>query len=163
MGVLSKLANTPGVSTVTGDIVGRTTHNHGAGMAADAAVETVAYGGNVLKGGLAAHAGTTAFGLGNNLGSRLAGVRTDDDAERELQRQGNQSYGENLMENGLWDPGGGLDRTATAVGKLPGDLYNAYKDAQKTKQMEIKRKMSRPMSEEYQSNVNQLQGLLGRS
>ena len=166
MGLLSQLgraAHLPGVSTVSGEIVGKGLHNHPAGMAADTAIETFANGGNLLKGGMAAYAGTTAYGVGHKLGERLAGERTDEDAERELQRQGNQSYGQNLMENGLWDTGGGIDRTATAVGKLPEDVYNAYKDSQKTQQMETKRKMSRPMSEGYKQNVNQLQGLMSRS
>ena len=69
----------------------------------------------------------------------------------------------NLYDNVIADPGGGLDRLQTETRGAIGDAYGAYQDKQKTQQMDPNRRLSRPMSQGYKQNVNQLQGLMSRS
>jgi|5_EtaG_2_1085323.scaffolds.fasta_scaffold01302_4 hypothetical protein len=134
--------------------------------------------GNIAKaagsGAAEAYLGHAAFDSGLTLGQRLGGAlpfmgaegyRTDADAEKELQRQGGQTFMQNLGENFLYEPGKGLDRLQTAVRKLPGDLYQMQKDAQKTKDMEFQQRARRGAAAmnkpEYGDNIRMLQGLMG--
>lgn len=130
------------------------------GHAADAAKEFTHAGGG-LKGGGAAYGGHVVADGALHLGKRLAGRVNSKDIEAANRKQTNQSYGGNVLQN-LASPGKAMDQMQQAWRGMARDVQGAYDSAQKTKQMETKRKMSRPMSEGYKSNVNQLQGLLGR-
>ena len=164
----SAVANAPASGSVVGEIgndFGGGVAASAAGTAADIAIDgaagalsktgTLASG---LRGGIYGHA---AFSAGNILGQRMGGHRIDDDAEKENRERAGQTTLENFKEFAL-DPGRTVDRLQTGARKMVGEIGDAYDSHQKTKQMETNRRLSRPMSEGYKSNVNQLQGLLGR-
>jgi hypothetical protein len=130
------------------------------GHAADAAHEFTHAGGG-LRGGAAAYGGHVVADGALHAGKRLSGSVTNEDIAKANTKQTNQSYGTNVLQN-LASPGKAMDQMQQAWRGMASDVQDAYNNAQKTKQMKIKRKTSRPMSEGYKSNVNQLQGLLGR-
>ena len=130
------------------------------GHAADAAKE-FSHGGGGLKGGAAAYGGHVVADGALHLGKRMAGRVNNKDIAAANTKQTNQSYVGNVLQN-LASPGKAMDQMQQGWRGMAKDVQGAYDASQKTKQMEINRKMSRPMSEGYKSNVNQLQGLLGR-
>ena len=130
------------------------------GHAADAAKE-FSHAGGGLKGGAAAYGGHVVADGAIHLGKRLAGRVNNKDIAAANTKQTNQSYGGNVLQN-LASPGKAIDQMQQGWRGMAKDVQGAYDASQKTQQMETNRKMSRPMSEGYKSNVNQLQGLLGR-
>lgn len=111
-----------------------------------------------LKGGILGHA---AFSAGQTVGERLGGTRTDATVDAENRAKADQSFGQNVGEFML-APGQTVDRLQTGARKMVGEVGDAYDSHQKTQQMETNRRMSRPMSAGYKSNVNYLQGLMSR-
>jgi hypothetical protein len=130
------------------------------GHAADAAKE-FSHAGGGLKGGAAAYGGHVVADGALHLGKRMAGRVNNKDIAAANTKQTNQSYGGNVLQN-LASPGKAMDQMQQGWRGMAKDVQGAYDASQKTQQMETNRKMSRPMSEGYKSNVNQLQGLLGR-
>ena len=171
--IAGKGALTTAITPASGSVAGEVGNAAGGGPAASiaGAVADVGVDGaagalsktGTLGGGLATgYLGHAAFGAGQALGQRLGGTRTDATVDAENRRQANQSLLQNAGENVLANPGAGLDRLQTEARGLVKDGYSAYQDSQKTQQMETNRRMSRPMSEGYKSNVNNLQGLMSR-
>ena len=130
------------------------------GHAADAAKE-FSHAGGGLKGGAAAYGGHVVADGAIHLGKRLAGRVNNEDIAAANTKQTNQSYVGNVLQN-LASPGKAIDQMQQGWRGMAKDVQGAYDASQKTQQMETNRKMSRPMSEGYKSNINQLQGLLGR-
>ena len=130
------------------------------GHAADAAKE-FSHAGGGLKGGAAAYGGHVVADGAIHLGKRLAGRVNNKDIAAANTKQTNQSYGGNVLQN-LASPGKAIDQMQQGWRGMANDVQGAYDASQKTQQMETNRKMSRPMSEGYKQNVNQLQGLMSR-
>jgi len=162
------VANAPASGSVVGEAAkaaGGGTAAGAAGTAADigidGAVGALSKTGTAAGGLSAGILGHGAFSAGQTVGERLGGTRTDATVDAENRAKAGQSVLENVGEFML-APGQTVDRLQTGARKMVGEVGDAYDNHQKAKQMEINRQMSRPMSEEYKSNVNQLQGLLGR-
>ena len=130
------------------------------GHAADAAHEFTHAGGG-LRGGAAAYGGHVVADGAIHAGKRLAGSVTNKDIAKANTKQTNQSYGTNVLQN-LASPGKAMDQMQQAWRGMASDVQGAYDNHQKTKQMETNRRLSRPMSQGYKQNVNQLQGLMSR-
>ena len=131
------------------------------GHAADAAKEFTHAGGG-LRGGAAAYGGNVVADSALHAGKRLAGTYTNKDIAKANTKQTHQGYGTNVLEN-LASHGKAMDQLQQGWRGMARDVQGAYDSSQKTKQMETKRNMSRPMSQGYKQNVNQLQGLMSRS
>jgi hypothetical protein len=170
----AKLGVNAAAAPASGSVAGEVGNAAGGGPAAsvagavadvgiDGAVGALSKTGTLGRGLGVGYLGHTAFGAGKSLGDRIAGTKTDATVDAENQNQlHNQTWQRNLYDNVIADPGGGLDRLQTETRGAIGDAYGAYQDKQKTQQMETNRRMSRPMSEGYKSNVNNLQGLMSR-
>ena len=169
--LLGGLAKAPASGSVSGEVGGAATASplvSAAGAVADIGVDAASgamTAGKTLGGGIATgYLGHAAFGAGQAVGERLAGTRTDATVDAENQDQlHNGTWQSNTWNNVFANPGKGLDRLQTETRGAISDGMQAREDAQKTQQMETKRRMSRPMSEGYKKNVNQLQGLMSRS
>ncbi len=163
-----KTALTPASGSVAGE-VGNAFGGGSLASAAGAAVDIGIDGavGALSKTGTAAGGLSTgilghgAFSAGQTVGERLGGTRTDATVDAENRAKAGQSFGQNVWEFTV-APGQTVDRLQTGARKMVGEVGDAYDSHQKTKQMEINRRMSRPMSEGYKSNVNYLQGLMSR-
>ena len=130
------------------------------GHAADAAKE-FSHAGGGLKGGAAAYGGHVVADGALHLGKRMAGRVNNKDIAAANTKQTNQSYGGNVLQN-LASPGKAMDQMQQGWRGMAKDVQGAYDASQKTQRMETNRRMSRPMSEGYKNNVNQLQGLMSR-
>ena len=175
MGLLGSLAKAGGkaaLAPASGSVVGEVGAASGGGkfvsaggaiadVAADGAAGALSKTGTLAGGLQAGILGHGAFSAGQTIGERLGGTRTDATVDAENRAKAGQSVGENVGEFML-APGQTVDRLQTGARKMVGEVGDAYEMQQKTKQMETNRRLSRPMSEEHKSNVNQLQGLLGR-
>ena len=170
----AKLGVNAAVAPASGSVAGEVGNAAGGGPAAsavgaigdiaiDGAAGALSKTGTVGRGLGVGYLGHTAFGAGKSLGDRIVGTKTDATVDAENQNQlHNQTWQRNLHDNLIADPGAGLDRLQTEARGLVKDTYGASQDSKKTQKMETNRRMSRPMSEGYKSNVNQLQGLMSR-
>lgn len=164
----SKAALSPASGSVVGEVgksFGGGPYASAAGAAADIGIDGAAGAmskAGTISGGLSTGVlGHAAFSAGQTLGERMGGTRTDTTVDAENRAKAGQSFAQNVGEFML-SPGQTVDRLQTGARKMVGEIGDAYGSHQKTKQMETNRRMSRPMSQGYKQNVNQLQGLMSR-
>lgn len=165
----SKVATAPASGSVTGEVgnvSGAGPAASVAGAVADIGIDGAAGAmskAGTLSGGLSTGLlGHGAFSVGQTVGERLGGTRTDATVDAENRAKAGQSFAQNVGEFAL-APGQTVDRLQTGWRGMAKDVQGAYDASQKTQQMETNRRLSRPMSEGYKQNVNQLQGLMSRS
>ena len=153
----SKVATAPASGSIAGEVGNAAGGGPAASVAGavadvgiDGAVGALSKTGTLGRGLGVGYLGHTAFGAGKSLGDRIVGTKNDATVDAENQNQ---------LHNQTWQ----RNRLQTETRGAIGDAYGAYQDKQKTQQMDTNRRLSRPMSQGYKQNVNQLQGLMSRS
>lgn len=158
---LNQAVNNPAVNSAAAEGGQQALHNNavGNGLTAGGVVQGMAKG---AKGGVAAYGGTVALDAAHQLGQHMTGKRTMQDVENDNRRQANQGYNQNVAEN-LFSPGKAMFQMGKEYTGMAHDAQQAYNDSQKTQQMQINSKYSRPIGQGYIDKSNQLNSLFKKS
>lgn len=158
---LNQAVNNPAANAAASEGGQKALHSNavGNGLTAGGVVQGMSKG---ARGGVASYGGTAALDAAHQLGQHMAGTKNMQDVENENRRQANQGYGQNVAEN-LFSPGQAMFQMGKEYTGMAHDVQQAYNDSQKTKQMEINQKYSRPIGQDYVDKSNQLSSLFKKS